>query len=117
MLLGKKTFQHVTSNLPESEFTNLVSRGKLVHPPAELYDLSQYLLSFFKTCERKCCTKLFLKAFNMIYAMTEYNFPNIESIIRRYINCFFKAYVNKENEKIAVEKDIRQTKKRRISSR
>ena len=41
---------------------------------------------------------------------------NIESI-RRYINCFFKAYVNKENEKIAVEKDIRQTKKRRISSR
>ena len=50
--------------------------------------------------------------------MAEYNFPNIESIIRRYINCFFKAYVNKENEKIAVEKDIRQkTKKRIISSR
>ena len=40
--------------------------------------------------------------------MTEYKFPIIENIIRRYINCFFK--VNKENEKIAVEKDIRQTK-------
>ena len=53
----------------------------------------------------------------MIYAMTEYNFPNIESIIRRYINCFFETYVNKENEKIVAEKDIRQTKKRRISSR
>ena len=34
--------------LPESEFTELVSRGKLMHPPAALYGLSQYLLSFLK---------------------------------------------------------------------
>ena len=64
----------------------------------------------FSKNARENVAQNFLKAFNMIYAMTEYNFPNIESIIRRYINCFFKAYVNKENEKIAVEKDIRQTK-------
>ena len=50
---------HTSPNLPESEFTDLVSRGNLVHPPGELYDLSQYLLSFFKTYQRKCCTKLF----------------------------------------------------------
>ena len=49
--------------------------------------------------------------------MPEYTFPNIESIIRSNINCLFKAYANKEMDKIALEKDIRQTKKRRISSR
>ena len=31
----------------ESEFTELVSRGKLKHPPPELYDLALYLYSFF----------------------------------------------------------------------
>ena len=27
--------------LPESEFTDLVSRGKITHPPAALYDFAQ----------------------------------------------------------------------------
>ena len=49
--------------------------------------------------------------------MTEYNFENNHGIMQRYINCFFKAYANKEMDKIAIEKDNRQIKKRRISSR
>ena len=35
----------------DSEFLENVSRGELSHPPSELYDLSQYLFSFFKTRE------------------------------------------------------------------
>ena len=117
MLPRKKVFftEYMNPILPESEFTELVSRGKLMHPPSDLYDLSQYLLSFFKNRERKCCTDLFMKSFFTIYNMTDYDFPNIKGILRRYVNCFFKAYANKETEKIALEKDVRQTKKRRIS--
>ena len=37
----------------DSEFLENVSRGKLSYPPSELYDLSQYLFSFFKTREKK----------------------------------------------------------------
>ena len=36
----------------DTEFLENVSRGKLSHPPSELYDLSQYLYSFFKTHEK-----------------------------------------------------------------
>ena len=46
-----------TSDLPESEFTEKLSRGKLSFPPNDLYDLSQYLYSFFKLRKNKCCTK------------------------------------------------------------
>ena len=34
--------------IPPSEFTNYLSRGSLSHPPADLFDLSLYLFSFFK---------------------------------------------------------------------
>ena len=58
----KLSTSHTSPNLPESEFTDLVSRGKLVHPPAELYDLSQYLLSFFKIMSAKMLHKTFHKS-------------------------------------------------------
>ena len=45
----------------ESEFLKQISRGHLGHPPAELYDLSQYLFAFFKTGEKECCSKLFFR--------------------------------------------------------
>jgi len=38
-----------------SEFIDKLNRGCLGYPPPELYDLSQYLYSFFKTKEKKCC--------------------------------------------------------------
>ena len=100
-----------------SGITKLVSRGKLMHPPGDLYDLSQYFLAYFKKRNRKCCIKGFIMAFQMIYSMTGCVFPVIQSIIRRFVHWFFKAYVTKENEKIEIEKDARNTKRRRISSR
>ena len=86
--------------LTESEFTELVSRGKLMHPPPLLYHLPQYLFSFFKLSPGKCCSKYFKKGFHLIYTTTEYSFENIHGIMQRYINCFFKAYANKEMDKI-----------------
>ena len=53
-----------------SEFTTLVSRGRLSHPPPDLFDLSQYLYCFFKLRKRKCCPKIFLQADHLIYDAT-----------------------------------------------
>ena len=72
--------------LPESEFTKQLSRGKLTLPPHDLYDLSLYLYTFFKNRDVKCCT--FLQAFNEIYHFTGCQFPNKIRILRRYTNCF-----------------------------
>ena len=65
---------------PVSEFTNLVSRGGLSHPPQELFDLSQYLYCFFKLKKPKCCSKIFLQAYDLIHEASGYE---VESIYRR----------------------------------
>ena len=106
----------------EAEFTLNVSRGKLKLPPINLYDFSQYCYSFFKARERKCCTKVFLKAFSMIHDYTNYSFDNVDSIVRRMCNCFFKAFVKKENDLLKNknkndENDKRHTKRRRLSAK
>ena len=56
----------LSENLPElsaeGEFLKFVSRGKVSHPPADLFDLSLYYYSFFKSRNPKCCGKVFLEA-------------------------------------------------------
>ena len=71
----------------DSVFVNKVSLGRLGRPPSDLYDLSQYLFAFFKTREKKCCSKLFLDAYQMIYDKTNIEFDNISSILSRFNNC------------------------------
>jgi hypothetical protein len=103
-------------SLPEeSEFTIKLSRGKLKLPPINLYDLSQYYYTFFKSRTAKCCTKIFLEAFNEIHSYTGYDYENIDSINRRFCNTFFKAFVNKSKDNVKF-KDQRDIKKRRLSS-
>ena len=103
--------------IPESEFIQLVSRGKLSHAPGDLYDLSQYFFCYFKAEKQKCCNSVFLHALKLIYASSGYSFSNIEQIIRRFVNCFFKAFAKDATNKLKGENDKRRTKKRRLSSR
>ena len=42
---------------------------------------------------------------------TNYDFPNIDSILRRFTNCFFKAMAKQGSDKIRVEQDKRNTEK------
>ena len=64
---------NMVENSRESEFLQLVSRGKLVHPPPELFDLSLYFYSIFKSRKSKCCDKIFLhQAYKLIYESTRY---------------------------------------------
>ena len=100
----------------EGEFLELVSRGKLSHPPDDLYDLSMYYYSFFKSRSQKCCGKVFLEAYEEIYHTTDYEFDNISGINRRFSNCFFKAFAKKESSKIKSDERQKNMKKRKLSS-
>ena len=93
-----------TIDLPESEFTKYVSRGKLCHPPRDLYDLSLYLYAFYSSISDRTCIKRILVAFNLIYESSHCEFTNISSILRRYVNTFSNGFVKKETEKIKVDK-------------
>ena len=105
-------------SLPECEFTEKLSRGGLSFPPINLYDFSLYCYAFFKSKSVKCCTKIFLEAFNGIHDFTGYDFQIIASINRRLCNCFFKAFVKNASDQINREKriDHRGTKRRRVTS-
>ena len=73
-----------------SEFLQLVSRGKLAHPPPELYDLSLYYYSFFKARTPKCCNKIFLQAYQLIYEASSCDYDNIKIINKETI---FKLFL------------------------
>ena len=59
--IGKEAIEEGMED--ESEFTKLVSRGKLSYSSRDLFDLSQYIYCFFKKRENKCCTNIFLQAY------------------------------------------------------
>ena len=76
--------------IKESEFTQLVSRGQLSHPSADLFDLSQYLFSYYKSAHVKSCANRLIVAFQEIsevFASYEYE----KSVFRRFANCFSKG--------------------------
>ena len=87
----------VIEHSDESEFTELVSRGKLKHPPIDLYDFIAAFVLFLQNTKTQCCSKIIFQAFQYIHESSGYEFPNVESILKRFINCFFKGYVERRN--------------------
>ena len=83
--------------LPASEFTNNVSHGKLRHPPMELYDLSLYLFSYYKSLDDKTCIKKVMMAFQHIYEASQCDFQNITSILRRFLNTILQRICHSRN--------------------
>ena len=75
-----------------SEFTDNVSRGKLKHPTACLFQLSMSLFVFYKNVEDNSCSNRLLKAFSIIYESSPCHFNDEDNILRRFINCFAKGY-------------------------
>ena len=102
--------------ITEGEFLLLVSRGKLSHPPSDLFDLCLYYYSFYVSRKQKSCQKIFLKAFEEIYMSTDYEFDNIEKINRRFANCFFKAFVKKESSAIKRDNQKKNKMKRKLNN-
>ena len=93
-----------TFAIPESEFTEYVSRGKLCHPQEDMYDVALKLYSYYDSIEDKCCIKRVMIALKIINESSHYYFDHIRSILNRYINTFTKGFVKKETEKVKVDK-------------
>lgn len=82
----------------ESEFTSLVSRGFLIHPSEELFELSRLLYSVFLSVKPECCNR-FCELASIVYEMFfDKNFENPTNVFRRFGNCFFKGLCRKESE-------------------
>ena len=76
------------NDIPESEFLNLVSRGKLHQPREDLFDLSLYLSCYYKRVD-KACIKRLLKGFTEISNISGFDFEGKHSkILQRFVNCF-----------------------------
>ena len=114
----KQAFE--STRLPKtSDFTLLVSRGKLAYPTESLFDLSLYLYSYYKHVNDRKCTNRVLLAFEKIYEYTGYNILNYRAVLRRFANCFSKALAsmvtdNCKRAKKASERAVRNVKRRRI---
>ena len=69
-----------------SEFLKNVSRGKFSYPPVYLFDFCDCLFcyTFFKARSeiKKCCDKIFLQAYKLIYESTDNRFENVVEIIK-----------------------------------
>ena len=84
----------------DSEFTKLVSRGKLKYPSENLFDLSLYLYGYYKSITDKKCINKLLVAFEIIYNCTAYDIENHPSVLRRFANTFNKVFTKKVTDSV-----------------
>ena len=94
----------------------MVSRGNLDYPSEELFDLSLYLYSYYKSKDDKSCINKILVAFKEILSFTRYEIPNSNSVLRRFVNCFSKAFTSKITDAQKTN-DKKVTKKLRITNK
>ena len=95
--LSIKTDEVEEKDRKYSEFTSLVSRGKLSYPPSELFDLSCVLYAYYKEVD-KCCINRILVAFQEIYESCHLEYENEKRNLRRFLNTFSKAFSNKVSD-------------------
>lgn len=99
----------------DSEFLEMVSRGRLSHPSTDLFELAQYLYCYYKTVDDKHCRSIILKAFAEILKMCEFTFANEMSILKRFVNSFSKGLVTQQTDVIRKDKGKqKQVKQRRL---
>ena len=112
--LNKDLADKINSN--ESEFLDLVSRGKLTHPSEDFFDLCLYLYSFYKNTDTiNCCTRLLL-CFNLIHDFTRYEIITQQSVFRLLINRFSKGFAKKVSDQVILDnKKNKAIKRKRVS--
>ena len=100
---------------PSSEFTTLLSRGKLVHPPPELFELCCVLYCYYQNVD-KSCIKHLLHAFSEIYESSQVDYAEGDNILRRFVNTFSNAFSKHESDKIKEDKKKKNMKRKRLSN-
>ena len=93
------------------------SRGKLCHPSEELFDLSLYLYTYYKSLEDKSCSTRLMRAFETILEFSSYSIPAHNSVLRRFANYFGKAFSKKASQQLRIDNESKCIKKLRMSNR
>ena len=83
------------AELPHCSEFDMVSRGKLCHPPIQVYVLSKCLYSYYKKVDKSCPTKLMVTS-KVIYEYMDIEYDNLAGILRPFIKTFSKAFAKKE---------------------
>jgi hypothetical protein len=90
-----------------SEFTRLVSRGKLHHPPEWLFNFSQAAYTTFLNIEERCCIN---HLSNLFLHILDCFFPDnvsdqSRSVCRRIANCCLKGEIRRTEDSAQVPSD------------
>ena len=101
------------SHFFESEFTSNVSRGRLKHPTAELFELAMSLFVFYKNVDDNSCANRLMKGFSILYDSSPCEYDDGDHILTRFVNCFSKGYSAQKTEQPRVDKNNRAKKKER----
>ena len=102
----------------DSEFTRLVSRGKLSFPPTDLFQFSIFAYSFFISLSNPCCANRVTKLLVFLCDSLFFNFPSATKVCRRLSNSFLKGLVvrsadglHREQQQKAIERRKRKLDK------
>jgi len=87
------------ANVEHSGFTDLVSRGKLRHPPQWLFNFAQVTYAAFLSLSEKLCVSHICTIFQQLLdAYFLEHSASDSSICRRLCNCFLKGEVRRSTE-------------------
>ena len=71
------------------------------------------MYAVFKNRTQKCRSKIFLQSFQEIYELSGHQFTTVDSITKRYTNCFFKGLAKKESDQVTFDKAAQVSEKKR----
>ena len=83
--------------LQESEFLNLVSRGKLSIPDGEIFNFVLLCYSLYENFSHSC-TKRIIRALVALHDIFLFDISKLDKVTRRLVNIFQKGFVRKINE-------------------
>lgn len=98
----------------ESEFTTLVSRGKLQYPPESLFSFSLIAYAFFCSLDKPRCSNRIKRLLVYLGECYFFEIENFDSVCRRFSNCFLKGVVVRKAEiEAAVHHEKRTARRKR----
>ena len=112
---AKEKITIAVENVPEhqhhySEFTTLLSRGKLAYPPSELFDLRCVFFAYYEEVD-KSCVKHLMVAFSLIYESCYLEYEAENRILRRFVSSYSKAFSNQKSNKYVHQRVTRSSAK------
>lgn len=94
----KRNFSSESEVDESSEFTRLVSRGKLSFPSKSLLHFCHIAYKFFRLSSPNRCGNRLLRAFKMLMDSMSFASSNPERVARRLVNIFMKGMVTRDSD-------------------